>query len=258
MRQIVIAGLLLAPAAALAASAFDGTWKTRLDTVKVTGKADTFAVVDGMYTCSSCVPPIKVKADGTDQKVTGHAYYDTVAIVVVSPNSIERITKKGGKQAGSTTLTVSSDGNTLNGQFKDYTGAQVATGSFSESRRAPGPVGSNGVSGSWQPNQISNANDTATTIVYQMTDAQFSSHWNGQSYNAKFDGKKYPVHGDPGHTLVSLKRLDANTVQETDYRAGKVTDEIHIAAAADGKTLSVTDKDVEHDQITSYTADKQQ
>ena len=34
MRQIVIAGLLLAPAAALAASAFDGTWKTRLDTVK--------------------------------------------------------------------------------------------------------------------------------------------------------------------------------------------------------------------------------
>jgi hypothetical protein len=56
-------------------------------------------------------------------------------------------TKKGGKQAGSTTLTVSSDGNTLNGQFKDYTGAQVATGSFSESRRAPGPVGSNGDSG---------------------------------------------------------------------------------------------------------------
>jgi hypothetical protein len=253
MGQFVIAGLLLAPAAALAASAFDGSWKTRVDTVKVTGKADTFAVVDGMYTCSSCVPAIKVKADGTDQKVSGHAYYDTVAIVVVSPNSIERITK-----VGSTTLTVSSDGNTLNGQFKDYTGAKVATGSFSESRRAPGPAGSNGVSGSWQPHLMSSANDAATTTVYQMTDPQFSSHWNGQGYNAKFDGKKYPVHGDAGHTLVALKKLDANTVQETDYRAGKVTDEIHIAAAADGKTLSVTDKDVEHDQIITYTADKQQ
>jgi hypothetical protein len=257
MNKFVSAALLLAPAAALAASAFDGTWKTRVDSVKVTGKADTFAVADGMYTCSSCVPEIKVKADGTDQKVTGHPYYDTVAIVVVSPSSIERITKKGGKQIGSTTLTVSSDGKTLNGQFKDYTGSKVATGSFTESRRAPGPPGSNGVSGSWQQDQVSNANDALTTVAYQMTDAQFSSHWNGQSYNAKFDGKKYPVHGDPGHTMVSLKKLDAHTVEETDYRAGKVTDEIHMAAAADGKTLDVTDKDVEHHQITTYTADKQ-
>jgi hypothetical protein len=90
-----------------------------------------------------------------------------------------------------------------------------------------------------------------------MTDEQFSMHWNGQSYDAKFDGKSYPVHNDPGHTTVSLKRIDANTVEETDSRMGKVTDEIHLAAAPDGHTLNVTDKDVQHDQITTFTLDKQ-
>ena len=66
--RIIIAALLLLPGAALAGSAFDGTWKLRPDSAKVTGKADHFQVLDGMYTCSSCVPEIKVKADGSDQK----------------------------------------------------------------------------------------------------------------------------------------------------------------------------------------------
>jgi hypothetical protein len=83
-------------------------------------------------------------------------------------------------------------------------------------------------------------------------------HWNGQSYNAKFDGKQYPVHNDPGKTMVTLKRLDDHTVMETDSRNGKVTDEIHLAAAKDGKTIEVTDNDVIHHQITTFTLDKQE
>ena len=60
--RITIPVLLLVPAAALASSAFDGTWKTRLDSMKTTGKADQFQVLDGIYTCTSCAPEIKVKA----------------------------------------------------------------------------------------------------------------------------------------------------------------------------------------------------
>jgi len=68
--RIVIAALLLLllPGAALADSAFDGKWKMHPDSVKVTGKANQFQVLEGMYTCSSCQPEINVKADGTDQK----------------------------------------------------------------------------------------------------------------------------------------------------------------------------------------------
>ena len=82
-------------------------------------------------------------------------------------------------------------------------------------------------------------------------------HRNGQSYNAKFDGSKYPVQGDPGKTMVTVKRLSDTTVQETDYRSGEVTDEIHLAAAKDGKTIEVTDNDLIHHQITTFTLDKQ-
>ena len=255
--RTVISALLLLPAVALASS-FDGTWKLRTDSLKTTGKADQFQVLDGIYSCSSCVPEIKVKADGTDQKVEGHDYYDTIAVTVVSPSSIHIVEKQGGKQTFGVGYEVSTDGKTLTGKFQDYTGGQVASGAFTETRRAAGPPGSHRVSGSWQPEQMHDANDAARTVAYQMTNEQFSMHWNGQSYNAKFDGKPYPVQNDPGKTTVTLKRLDANTVQETDSRSGKVTDEIHLAAAADGKTIEVTDHDMVHHQITTYTLDKQE
>ena len=80
---------------------------------------------------------------------------------------------------------------------------------------------------------------------------------NGQSYNAKFDGKQYPVTGDPGNTQVVLKKINARTVEEIDYRQGKVVDEIQIAAAEDGKTVMVADKDVAHGQTTTMIFDKQ-
>jgi len=37
---------------------------------------------------------------------------------------------------------------------------------------------------------------------------------------------------------------------------GKVTDEIRIAAAKDGKTVDVTDKDMRRGQTTTYTLEK--
>jgi hypothetical protein len=41
---------------------------------------------------------------------------------------------------------------------------------------------------------------------------------NGNSYDAKFDGKDDPIQGDPGHTMVSLKRIGNDTIEETDWR----------------------------------------
>jgi hypothetical protein len=255
--RILVAALLLVPVAAFASSAFDGTWKGRVDSVKVAGKPDVFVIAEGVYTCSSCVPEIKVKADGTDQKVTGHDYYDTIAIKVVDANTIERTRKLAGKVTGKSTIALSKDGSTLNGKFTDYTGEKPATGSFTEKRVAAAPAGAHAASGSWQQDTFSDANDALTVVSYEMTEDHFSMHANGQSYNAKFDGKEYPVEGDPGHTLVTLKRIDPNTVVETDRRNGKITDEVRLAAAKDGKTVKLTDKDLIHGQTTTITLDKQ-
>ena len=255
--RIVITALLLAPAAALASSAFDGTWKVRPDSVNTTGKPDVMAIADGMYTCSSCVPEVKVKADGADQKVTGHAYYDTVAVTVLSPTSVEIVRKKAGKQSSDLTYSVSADGKTLTGKLIDYSGAKPANQTFTSTRVAAGPAGAHAVSGSWQAGPLTAADEASTTVHLGMTADGFSLKWNGQSYDAKFDGKEYPMVGDPGHTHVTLRKIDDNNVEETDYRMGKKTDEIHYAAAPDGKTVAVSDKDLQLGQTTTFTLGKQ-
>ena len=252
----LIPTLLLIPTAAMASSAFDGTWKTNLESVKTSGKPDVYLLADGEYTCSSCSPELKVKADGAEHKVSGHAYYDTVMVKVTGPNSDEQLLKQGDKPFAHFIETVSADGKTLTQKITNYAGEQPVTFEVRAKRVAAGPAGSHPVSGSWQ-GEIFQGDDTSRTVKYQMTADGFQMHWNGQSYDAKFDGKEYPVVGDPGKTTVSLKKIGANAVEETDHRQGKVVDEIHLAASTDGKTIAVTDKDVAHGQTTTYTLDKQ-
>ena len=50
--------------------------------------------------------------------------------------------------------------------------------------------------------------DNGLTVTYQSTaDGLKMADLNGESYDAKFAGRDYPVEGDPGHTMVSLKRI---------------------------------------------------
>lgn len=249
--------LLLVPVTALAASPFDGTWKVRTDSLKVTGKADAWTLQDGTFSCSSCDPPLNVKADGSEHKVTGHDYYDAISIKALDKNTVEQTRKRAGKVSSTVTMTVSADGKTLNGKFTDYNGEKPATGSFIEKRVAAGPPGSHAISGEWLQSSMSDANDALSIVSYKLTDDGFNMNANGQSYQAKFDGKEYPVSGDPGKTQVTVKKLDANTIEETDRRDGKITDEIHLAAGKDGRTIALTDKDMVHHQTITMTLEKQ-
>lgn len=81
---------LLVPALTTAQSVFDGTWKIDMKKVEFPKKPDVFLLQNGMYKCKSYAPPYKVKADGTDQSVSGHPYFDTVAIKFVNDHEIEK------------------------------------------------------------------------------------------------------------------------------------------------------------------------
>jgi hypothetical protein len=72
-----------------------------------------------MYECKTCAPPYKVRADGTDQSVSGYPYFDTVAIKVVSDHEIEETDKKSGKVVVTLTSAVSPDGKTSTFTFSD-------------------------------------------------------------------------------------------------------------------------------------------
>jgi hypothetical protein len=43
-----------------------------------------------------------------------------------------------------------------------------------------------------------------------------------ERWEAKFDGKAYPMKNDPAGTMVSLKRVDAYTIDEIDRQGGKI------------------------------------
>lgn len=59
-------------------------------------------------------------------------------------------------------------------------------------------------------------------------------------YSAKFDGKDYPVTGAADYDTVSLKRIDADTVDSTNKKDGKTVTTIHSVVSKDGKTRTST------------------
>ena len=61
-------------------------------------------------------------------------------------------------------------------------------------------------------------------------------------YTANYDGKDYPMVGSPAVDTVSFRRIDANTIERTDKKAGKVVQVLTRVMAKDGKSFTVTTK----------------
>lgn len=59
-------------------------------------------------------------------------------------------------------------------------------------------------------------------------------------YDAKLDGKDYPVTGLPYGDMVVVKRIDANTIQTTIKKGDKVVMTVTSKVSADGKTRTST------------------
>jgi len=258
MKKLLLAAVLMASATLFAQSPFDGTWMTKLDTAKFPTKPDKFSLTNNMYECLTCVPKVTVKADGNDQKVTGHPYYDEIAVKVVNASSVEIIHKKDGKVMFTDDQTVSSDGKMLTDKFNDMTGTQPVTGEVTSTRVGPAPAGAHAISGAWRTSKVNTISSNGLTVTYKGTaDGLMMSDPNGNSYDAKFDGKDYPINGDPGHTMVSLKKIGSDTIEETDKRDGKVVGINRMTVSKDGKSIQVDFIDKQHGTTTTFTMEKQ-
>ena len=62
-------------------------------------------------------------------------------------------------------------------------------------------------------------------------------HW---EYTANFDGKPYPVKGNPDGDMVVATRINPTTIETVDTLKGKPTLLVRRTLSADGKTLTVT------------------
>ena len=87
------------------------------------------------------------------------------------------------------------------------------------------------------------------TVVYEESGADIKVTVDGtdaagnaahSEWTGKFDGKYYPVTGDPTADERSYKVINAHTLALTGRKAGKVTLNGRIAVSANGKTRTVT------------------
>ena len=115
-----------------------------------------------------------------------------------------------------------------------------------KSKYSPGPA----------PKSIlvkSEAIENGLHVIVDTVDAQGKSihaEWTG-----KFDGKDYPVKGDPARDFVSLKRVDDYTLDVTNKKDGKVTTVNREVFARDGKsrTITVTGTNPQGQKINNVT-----
>jgi hypothetical protein len=258
MKKLLLALLTLGAISAYGQAAFDGTWRVNPDSGQIKGN-DKYSVQSGMYRCETCVPKIAVKADGQYHKVSGSPYTDATKVTVVDDHTVDISSQKGGKPSGTTKFTVSDDGKTLTTEWSFVSeSGKEGNGKFTSERVGDAPAGANKLSGEWHPKKIESASDSVSTFTYKVTaDGISMSDPTGDSYTAKFDGKDYPYKGDPGTTSVTLKKIDENTIEETDKRNGKVIAVARMTVGPDGKTMKLAIDDKLHDTTANWTADKQ-
>ncbi|NUS99553.1 MAG: hypothetical protein HOP96_01090 [Sphingomonas sp.] len=236
-------------------TALNGTWKTDKASVKFEQKPDELMLKDGTYSCTTCIPPLTVAADGQFHAVTGRPYADEVSAKAADDKTIEIHSKKGGKEVSSLTMTVSADGNTLTRKFHDATVDPAIDGSSTSSRAGPAPAGAHAASGQWTPNQVAEYSEAALSSTYTITGNQVTWAGQGQTYTAEIGGPAVPVTGDIGGSTVAVTN-EGGALKETFSRDGKVVNETVSTVSADGKSLTWVSSDPRDGSKVTGTAAK--
>ena len=237
-----------------AQSRFDGTWEMKMDTLQFSGPPEDYLFDKGIYHCESCVPRVDVKTDGTVHKVTGHPY-DTLAVRILDDRSIKFTMKKDGKTTFQCVETVSPDDRTMTEEFTNTMEAETVTGKAGFTRTGKGPPGSHALSGQWRTDTIKNATRAGTMTTYESTAGGMKISDGSQSYEAKLDGRDYPVNGD-AHSTVSLNLISEYTLEEAEKHDGKITTVGRKTISKDGKSMRVEIVDRQRGGTMTYTAEK--
>ncbi|MGE5326438.1 MAG: hypothetical protein ACM3NO_05325 [Deltaproteobacteria bacterium] len=200
---------------------------------------------------------MEIKADAQLHKVPKSSYSDNESVRIVNASTIEIIRQKAGRTTFTEIDSVSPDGNTLTQSVKDTTEAEPVNIETQFHRIDKGPPNSHAIPGSWLAYNVKRSMN-GSIISYKCTTEEFHAQTPlGEKFTAKFDGKEYPVDDDPAHTMVSVKRLNPNTVEVTSKRNGKVVGISHMSVAPDGDSIHVVFDNRENNTKTSFEMRKQ-
>jgi hypothetical protein len=249
MKRLLSFGLLMVfstPLSAMAQSPFDGTWIISIDGGEKTQKPDVYLLQNGVYRCPTCDPPLEIKADGQDHKVAGTSCYDTASIAVVDDRTTLETDKRNGKTAGTSRITVSPDGNTATRDVTESCNAKGDVVAYKTliKRVAKGPEDSHAISGSWQFVKDESMSRNALVVTFKLTkDTFYFADPTDQHFTAKLDGTPTPIVGDLSGTVVSVKRIDENTIDVALHLNGKIVETWSFNVSPDGRTLTLYAED---------------
>src|ERR1035437_3646115 len=255
---LLISSMMLTQA--MAQSRFDGTWRLDNSESQPSTVHYDYLLQDGVYHCTTCDPPIEIRADGQDHKIAGDPCYDAVSLRVVDDRTTEETDKRNGKIVGILRLAVSADGKTATDEWTESCNAKgdVVAGQDIMSRVAIGPRGAHAISGSWKISKSVNRSENALLITLKLEGDVFSfADPTDQSCAAKLDGTETPVKGDLSGTVVSVKRMGEDTIEETDKHDGKVITVTRFVVSADGKTLTISQENKANETARQFVAHKQ-
>jgi hypothetical protein len=114
-------------------------------------------------------------------------------------------------------------------------------------------LGADALIGTWKLNEakskIGAGSPKNTTVVYEAVGDSVKVTVDGidgdgkplhNEWTGKYDGKDYPVTGDPNTDTRSVKKVDDHTLAFTNKKGDKVTISGRGVVSADGKTRTVT------------------
>jgi hypothetical protein len=124
-------------------------------------------------------------------------------------------------------------------------------------RVSKGPDGSNETSGSWRIQNL-NEDPVGITSTWKGGGGRLAiSYGDGYGWEAKLDGKEYPVKGTYVNETVSLKPLGDHSVEATYRRDGKIVSVEKITVSSDGTKMTRVSEDKLTGRVSTLIAEKQ-
>ncbi len=84
---------------------------------------------------------------------------------------------------------------------------------------------------------VAAAGDSMKVTVYGVDANGKPTH---DEWTGKFDGKDYPLTGDPNSDTRAYKPINDHTLEVTEKKTGKITGTSRVVYSADGKTRTVS------------------